>query len=58
MAFSPDGTKIALAAADGHVFLADVQSGELVLKLQGHEGPAHAVVFTADGKNLITTGAD
>ena len=36
----------------------DVQSGRLIMRLIGHDGPVEWGSFTGDGKSILTTGAD
>ncbi len=54
--FSPDGRW--LIAAANKAGLWDVKSRELVLRLQGHDGPTTAAVFDPTGKVIYTGGAD
>jgi WD40 repeat protein len=58
VAFSPDGRLLAAACTDGLVRAWDVVSGAELLPAQGHKSEARAVVFSADGKSLLTFGQD
>jgi WD40 repeat protein/uncharacterized caspase-like protein len=56
LAFSPDGTKIALS--NGNVLeLIDSSSGQIIKKMAGHAGRISSIAFRPDGK-MIATGAD
>jgi WD40 repeat protein len=57
-AFSPDGSLLATAAADGTVVLWDAARGEPVDRLAGHRGPVQACAFSPDGSLLATAGDD
>jgi Anaphase-promoting complex subunit 4 WD40 domain len=58
LAFSPDGRLLAAACNDGLVRLWDVVSGAELLPAMGHKNEVRAVVFTADGKSLMSFGQD
>jgi WD40 repeat protein len=51
--FSPDGTWIATSSVDNTALVWDATTGELAWTLVG---PAYTAEWTADGKQLITTG--
>ncbi len=57
LAFSPDGTLLALGLDDYTVRLLDVSGGE-VTRLEGHTGPVQAVAFSGDGTLLYSAGED
>jgi WD40 repeat protein/tetratricopeptide (TPR) repeat protein len=57
VAFSPDGTILALASRGGNVYLCDVGTGKLDA-LKGHSNAAQAVVFSPDGRTLASGGSD
>jgi WD40 repeat protein len=57
LAFSPDGTLLAFAGADGNVYLVAPASGE-VRALRGHRGPVDSVRFSRDGALLASGGSD
>jgi WD40 repeat protein len=54
--FSPDGRWLIAAASKAGLW--DVRGRDLVLRLQGHEGPTTAAVFDPTGKVIYTGGAD
>jgi WD40 repeat protein/serine/threonine protein kinase len=58
MAFSADGSGLAVGCADGTVRLWDWDGQRLLKLLHAHPGPVRAVAFTADGKILATGGDD
>jgi WD40 repeat protein len=55
--FSPSGKVLALGGYGGFR-LWDVATGEELGSVRGHEGQVISLVFAADGKTLITGGAD
>jgi hypothetical protein len=58
-AFSPDGTFVAAACADGAIRLwSTAGGGSPVAVLRRHTGWATGVAFTADGRQLVSCGAD
>ncbi len=58
LAFSPDSKIAALSQQDGKVFLVDLEAMRVVATLRGHHGGVDHLLFTADGRYLITTGVD
>lgn len=55
---APDRSRWAVATAAGQVLVVDAATGAVASTLAGHEGPVHAVHFSADGGLLATAGAD
>jgi WD40 repeat protein len=58
VAFSPDGTKLATAAADKTGRVWDVRTGAALLTLRGHDAEVMSVAFAPDGKHLLTASLD
>ena len=58
VAFSPDGTRLATASADGTARLWDSTTGESLLTLTGHTGGMWGVAFSPDGTRLATASVD
>jgi WD40 repeat protein len=58
VAFSPDRRIIAIGGVTPVVKLVQVQDGELVRALEGHENQVRSVAFWHDGGRLITAGND
>jgi WD40 repeat protein len=57
MAFSPDGTRLATTSSTS-VRLWETAAGEEVLTLSGHTLPVMQVLFTPDGRSLVSVGVD
>jgi hypothetical protein len=58
VAFSPDGTLLALGSRAGALTLVDFARGTLLGTLAGHEGQIYALAFTADGSRLVTADSE
>ncbi len=56
--FSPDGRRIAIAAAAPALCLVDFPSGQIQHVLTGHTGLVYAVAFSPDGSRLVSAGDD
>jgi len=57
LAFSPDGSRIAVAGASDEVPIYQTETGERTATCKGHKG-TYAVVFSPDGEHLATGGFD
>jgi RNA polymerase sigma factor (sigma-70 family) len=60
MGFAPDSRLLACRSTDDdhYINLVEVATGKLVLRLASPEAPVRAVAFAADGRTLVTAGAD
>jgi WD40 repeat protein len=56
MAFSPDGSVLAVCAGDPSVRLWDAATGKELRQLHGHQFGAYALAFSPDAKTLATGG--
>lgn len=54
IAVSPDGTLIATCGNDRKVRLWSAADGAAVMELPGHERPVYRVLFTPDGRSLLS----
>ena len=58
LAFSPEGTMIAVACENSDVELWEVRTGERQSTLRGHTGPVQSVGFSGNGRLLASCGVD
>lgn len=58
VAFSPDGTLLAVALADGTVQLVDCETWSVRHILNAHQGWARSISFSRSGKTLASGGGD
>ncbi|KAJ2147190.1 hypothetical protein IW139_004031 [Coemansia sp. RSA 353] len=58
LAVSPDGTKIACAGVDSHIYVFDVESGALSCSFAGHSDVVRSVSFSADSALLVSASDD
>jgi mono/diheme cytochrome c family protein len=58
LAFSPDGTRLAVAGMGGEAHVYDVKDGKKVATLKGHEGAIFALAFAPRGDVIATGGFD
>ena len=61
LAYSPDGTLLASESSApeyGSISLWDVERGQLLQKLTGHQGSVTSMVFSQDGRLLVSASSD
>ena len=58
VAFSPDGTRLALGCDDTTIRLIDVATSQEVAALRGHADYVHAVAWSPDGTRLVSGSGD
>ena len=58
LAFSPDGSKIAVGGVSPDVPIYNTETGELIATCSGHEGSIFVVAFHPDGEKVATGGFD
>ncbi len=58
VAFAPDGRTLAVGCQDGAVRRFDLRTGRELPPLTGHPAGVLALCYTADGKTLLSLGAD
>ena len=58
VAFSPDGTRLAVGCADTTIRLIDVAHRHEVVALRGHTDYVHAVAWSPDGTRLVSGSGD
>lgn len=56
LAYSPDGSLLAIGSEGGDVHIYDAASGRRSLALEGHEGRVNAMAFDPTGSLLATAG--
>ncbi|MFZ2614840.1 MAG: WD40 repeat domain-containing protein [Anaerolineae bacterium] len=56
--FSPDGSRVVTANANGTVGLWDALSGARLATLAGHEGAVYQAAFSPDGQQILSAGQD
>ena len=57
VAFSPDGTLVAMAVAE-NIHLVDVATQTVVAVIKGHEAEVRSLAFSPDGTKLVSGGSD
>jgi WD40 repeat protein len=57
LAYSPDGTRLAVVAGDGAKLL-DASTGKETVALKGHSEEVSRLAFSPDGKRLATSSSD
>lgn len=58
-AFSPDNTLLVIAnIGKGKIDLCDTKTGDILTTLDGHTARVKSLIFSPDGKTLVSTGND
>jgi WD40 repeat protein len=58
IAFSPDGAAIAAGNADKSIKIYDINNGQILKTLTGHNAEVHAIAFSPDSQNLVSVSRD
>jgi hypothetical protein len=58
ISYSPDGSRIASASADGTIKVWDARSGAEMLTLRGHTGAVRSISYSPDGSRIASASAD
>ena len=58
LAFSPDGSRLAVGGVSPAVTVYDTESGDLVARCTGHDGSIFVLAFNPSGDRLATGGFD
>ena len=56
--FSPGGSRIVTASADGTARVWGATTGRMLGSLEGHRGAVYSARFSPDGQRIVTAGAD
>ena len=58
LVFSPDDTLLVVGQVTGGIKLFDIATGDELATLDGHTAPIVKLLFSSDGKTLVSTGYD
>jgi WD40 repeat protein len=56
--FSPDGRHLLIASRDGHGRIVRADTGELLVRLEGHRAPLVGAVYSPSGHHIATASED
>jgi WD40 repeat protein/DNA-binding SARP family transcriptional activator len=57
-AFSPDGSRLAYGGGDGSAGVYSLRTGEQLVSLPGHTTSIWQIVFSPDGRDVVTAASD
>ena len=57
-AFSPEGSRIVTASADGTARVWDAATGKVIAIFSGHQSSVFFATFSPDGSRIVTTSSD
>ena len=58
IAFSPDGSSLAVGSSDATIRMWDVETGALEMTLKGHSGRIESVAFSPNGSFIVSSADD
>ncbi len=58
VAYRPDGQVIATCAESGEIWIWNAQTGRLLARLDGHQGPINCLAYSSNGRWLASGGRD
>jgi WD40 repeat protein/DNA-binding SARP family transcriptional activator len=58
VAFSPNGNRLAYGGGDGSAGVYSLRTGEQLVSLPGHTTSIWQIVFSQDGRNVVTAASD
>jgi WD40 repeat protein len=56
--FSPENERVVIGTQSGTIRICRVDTGEIVLRLEGHRGRINALAFSPDGRTLASSSED
>lgn len=58
LAYSPEGRRLAISSTSGVVLLIEASTGRVLKQVRIHDGTVRCVVFSSDGRSIVTGGVD